>query len=105
MAQALSHVDTTLTRSHSSYLGQVSIEITIASNRANDIMAKLTAIASIMVPLNVITGLWGMNVTVPGMAADGGGIEWFYGILVAMALIVLIGFFAVRWLDRKIKVS
>lgn len=66
MVQNLSHYDKTLTRAHSNYLAQITIEITLTANRTNDIVMKMTALGSIFLPLNVITGMWGMNVTVPG---------------------------------------
>jgi magnesium transporter len=87
MVQTLSHVDTTLTRCHSNYLAQINIEITTSSNQANDIMTKLTAVASILVPLNVITGLWGMNVKVPGMATDDSDYTWFIAIVVVSCVL------------------
>jgi len=70
MVQNLSHYDKTLTRAHSNYLAQITIEITLTANRTNDIVMKMTALGSIFLPLNVITGMWGMNVTVPGQSSD-----------------------------------
>ncbi|KAJ3284470.1 CorA metal ion transporter [Borealophlyctis nickersoniae] len=85
MVQNLSHYEKTLARSHSNYLAQISIEITQASNRTNDVVMKMTAVASILVPLNIITGLWGMNVPVPGR--DSEGYAWFFGIIALMAVV------------------
>jgi magnesium transporter len=99
MVQSLSHADNTLNRSHSNYLAQINIEITQSSNKANDAMTKLTAIASILVPLNVVTGLWGMNVRVPGMIGFGDDdphYSWFIGIIVAMITISASAFIFVR---------
>jgi len=70
MVQNLSHYDKTLTRAHSNYLAQITIEITLTASRTNDIVMKITALGSIFLPLNVITGMWGMNVTVPGQTSD-----------------------------------
>lgn len=98
MVQSLSHADSTLNRSHSNYLAQINIEITQSSNKANDAMTKLTAIASILVPLNVITGLWGMNVRVPGMVGFDGSdnYNWFVGIIVSMISISTAAYIFVR---------
>ncbi|KAJ3014352.1 CorA metal ion transporter [Thoreauomyces humboldtii] len=82
MVQNLSHYEKTLARAHSNYLAQISIEITVASNRTNDVVMKMTAMASILLPLNVVTGLFGMNVTVPG--ENTGSLGWFFGIVVCM---------------------
>jgi magnesium transporter len=99
MEQLLEHIDTTLSRSHSNYLAQISIDITLTSNRANDTMKKLTALASLMVPLNLLTGLMGMNVRIPGMHItddDDPNYLWFTGIIVLMALICLVGYLVIR---------
>lgn len=66
MMQNLNHYEKSLARSHSNYLAQISIDITQASNRTSDTVMRMTLLASILVPLNVITGLFGMNVRVPG---------------------------------------
>ncbi|KAI0243506.1 CorA metal ion transporter [Massospora cicadina] len=68
MVQNSLHYEKVLARAHSNYLAQISIELTQVSNRTNDVVAKLTAIASVLLPMNVITGLWGMNVRVPGQS-------------------------------------
>ena len=57
MNQNAVHYEKTLARSHSNYLAQISIEITQASNRTSDVVMRMTALASILVPLNVITGI------------------------------------------------
>lgn len=96
MVQNLTHYEKTLSRSHSNYLAQISIELTQASNQTNDSVMKMTALASILVPLNVITGLWGMNVRVPGGRTE--SLEWFFGIIGAM-LIVASSIYV--WLKRN----
>ncbi|KAI8148183.1 hypothetical protein BJV82DRAFT_506914 [Fennellomyces sp. T-0311] len=66
MLQALTHYEKISSRSHSNYLAQISIEMTQTNNEMNDVLSKLTALGSILVPMNLVTGLWGMNVLVPG---------------------------------------
>ncbi|KAJ3016099.1 UNVERIFIED_CONTAM: CorA metal ion transporter [Siphonaria sp. JEL0065] len=94
MVQNLNHCEKTLTRSHSNYLAQISIEITQASNRTNDVVMRMTALASILVPLNVITGLFGMNVTVPG--EEGDSLTWFFTIGFCMVVVAWISFLIMR---------
>ncbi|KAI9340057.1 hypothetical protein DFJ73DRAFT_961780 [Zopfochytrium polystomum] len=95
MLQNLAHHDTTLNRAHSTYLAQISIEITQASNRTNDFVMRMTALASVLIPLNVITGLWGMNVKVPGQ--DEESLVWFAGIVAGMGVVVGV----TVWMMRK----
>ncbi|KAJ3358396.1 CorA metal ion transporter [Allomyces javanicus] len=86
MLQNLTYYDKTLARAHSNYLAQISIEITQSNERMNNVVAKLTIVASVMVPLNLITGLWGMNVKVPGQDIESE--SWFYLIVSGMAVFV-----------------
>lgn len=64
--QNLDQYGETLNRSHSNYLAQISIELNEQSNRMNVVMKKLTAAAALVLPLSLISGIWGMNVPVPG---------------------------------------
>lgn len=41
-------------------------------------LSKLTALGTVIVPMNVITGLWGMNVHVPGQDVED-NLYWFAG--------------------------
>ena len=79
MMSNLGHSEKMLSRSHSNYLAQLSVDNIAQGNRANKVLSKITIIATVMVPLNLITGLFGMNVVVPGKNAEGTG--WFFGIL------------------------
>ena len=41
-----------------------------------DVLGKLTVLGTIVLPMNIITGMWGMNVPVPGQESD--NIVWFW---------------------------
>ncbi|KXN69796.1 Mg2+ transporter protein, partial [Conidiobolus coronatus NRRL 28638] len=87
MVQNCLHYEKVLSRAHSNYLAQISIELTQVSNRTNDVVAKLTVMASILLPMNVITGMWGMNVRVPGENVE--NLDWFFGICGCMLVLAL----------------
>ncbi|CAG8633498.1 246_t:CDS:2, partial [Acaulospora morrowiae] len=89
MVQNLNHYEMILSRSHSNYLAQISIEMTQANNQINDILSRLTALGTILIPMNLVTGLWGMNVQVPGQEA--GGLTWFISILAGLLIFAIIG--------------
>ncbi|KAK0243117.1 hypothetical protein EDD85DRAFT_317023 [Armillaria nabsnona] len=89
MTQNLNHYEKILSRSHSNYLAQISIEMTDANNQINDVLSKLTALGTILIPMNLVTGLWGMNVHVPGQ--DVPGYAWFVSIIACLATFALIG--------------
>ncbi|KAF2720573.1 cora-domain-containing protein [Polychaeton citri CBS 116435] len=85
MMSNLSHFEKMLSRSHSNHLSQISLQHIEQGGRANALLSKVTVLATILVPLNLIAGLFGMNVNVPGK--DAGGLGWWFGILGFMVLI------------------
>uniref|UniRef100_A0A0L0P342 Magnesium and cobalt transport protein CorA n=1 Tax=Candidozyma auris TaxID=498019 RepID=A0A0L0P342_CANAR len=84
MVQSLNHYEKLLARSHSNYLAQINIDMTKVNNDTNDVLGKITVLGTIVLPVNVVTGLWGMNCIVPGQ--DAPGLTWFYGILFGIFL-------------------
>ena len=110
MTQNLNHYEKILSRTHSNYLAQISIEMTDANNQINDVLSKLTALGTILIPMNLITGIpqfslsvncidqpmskgiWGMNVHVPGQGIE--GFAWFASIVGALVTIGLVGGFS-----------
>lgn len=64
MTQNLNHYEKILSRSHSNYLAQISIEMTDANNQINDVLSKLTALGTVLVPMNLITGAVPYSATV-----------------------------------------
>jgi magnesium transporter len=59
MKQDLHQFDLALGRAHSNYLAQISIEINQVSNKSNNLAAKITTIASVFLPMQVIASIWG----------------------------------------------
>ncbi|KAL8902674.1 MAG: hypothetical protein Q9207_004477 [Kuettlingeria erythrocarpa] len=88
MRSNLDHFDQMLNRSHTNHLAQLSVDTIVQGNHANEVLQKITLLATILVPLNLICGLFGMNVNVPGKNADGLG--WFFGILGVIAAFVVV---------------
>ena len=41
-----------------------------------DVLGKLTVLGTIVLPMNIVTGMWGMNVLVPGQDVD--SLNWFW---------------------------
>ncbi|GEQ71306.1 hypothetical protein JCM33374_g4988 [Metschnikowia sp. JCM 33374] len=94
MVQSLNHYEKLLARSHSNYLAQLNIDMTKVNNDTNDILGKVTILGTILLPINVVTGLWGMNCIVPGQ--DHEGLIWFYGILVCISVFSVISYIYAR---------
>jgi len=91
----LAHFEKMLSRSHSNYLAYLSVEAIQTNNRANEVLGKITTIATILVPLNLICGLFGMNVPVPG-GIVGGSLYWFFGIIGAIITFVVVSLISVK---------
>lgn len=55
------------------------------SNQLNGVMKVLTIIATIFMPLTVLTGMWGMNVTLPDLpGGDGAQFWWVVALMMVM---------------------
>ncbi|KAL2754678.1 hypothetical protein ACRALDRAFT_2109003 [Sodiomyces alcalophilus JCM 7366] len=70
MVTNLGHFEKILARSHSNYLAQLSISNISQGTDTNRVLSKITFLASILVPMNLVSGLFGMNVRVPFEGAD-----------------------------------
>lgn len=51
MRESLTHFEKILSRSHSNYLAQISIDMTQVNNQTNDVLSRLTVLGTILVPM------------------------------------------------------
>ena len=56
--------------------GVLDAHLSFVSNRMNEVMKVLTLIATIFMPLTVLTSLYGMNVTLPLLPGGAGAQFW-----------------------------
>ncbi|KAH8180082.1 corA-like mg2+ transporter protein [Sarocladium implicatum] len=77
MTSSLGHYEKILARSHGNYLAQINIRMNERQEQTADVLGKLTVLGTIVLPMNIITGLWGMNVWVPGQEYEG-DLVWFF---------------------------
>ncbi|KAF2404342.1 cora-domain-containing protein [Trichodelitschia bisporula] len=87
MRDNLTHTEQVLSRLHANFLGQLNVESLQQGNNINKVFSTITLVGTILVPLNLVTGLFGMNVPVPGR--DSGGLAWFFGIVGFLVFFVL----------------
>ncbi|PYH42854.1 magnesium transporter CorA family protein [Aspergillus saccharolyticus JOP 1030-1] len=88
MMANLEQAEQMLSRSQSKYLSQLHFDSGRMRNEIATALSRLTVMAATLVPMQFITGLFGMNVMVPGKTAA--GLAWWFGILgVMLGLIVL----------------
>jgi magnesium transporter len=86
-----------LSRGQSKYLSQLSFDSTRMRNQIMSALSRLSIIAGIVVPLQFVTGLFGMNVTVPAQSDVAESLTAWFSILgVLLALVLLFLFIARR---------
>lgn len=96
MMSNLGHFEKMLSRSHTNYLAQLNVTNLQLGNHVNKVLSKISLVATVVLPMNVVCGLFGMNVDVPGKYEYGLG--WFFGIIgLFLAIIVVSTFFALRY--------
>lgn len=94
MMSNLAHFEKMLSRSHANYLAQLNVSNLVLGNKSNRVLNKVTALAAVLVPLNLICSIFSMNVPVPGK--DATGLGWFFGILGFCAMIVVVSVILIR---------
>jgi len=94
MMSNLGHVEKMLSRSHANYLAHLNVDNLLKGNHTNKTLARITVLATMLVPLNLITGLFGMNVHVPG--EGGSTLSWFFGIIGAILSFITISLLLAR---------
>jgi magnesium transporter len=79
--------------------GIFEVNLSSVSNRLNQVMKLLTVMSTIFLPLTVLTGMWGMNITIPHFP---GGAEvqfwWVFGLMIVICLAMLVFFRRKKWL-------
>jgi len=79
--------------------GLLDAHLSTQSNRMNQVMKVLTVIATIFMPLSVLTGLYGMNVPLPQLpGGEAAQFWWVMGAMTALGGIMLWVFRRMRWL-------
>ncbi|KAH6606468.1 magnesium transporter [Trichoderma cornu-damae] len=97
MTSNLSHYEKILARSRGNYLAQINIRMNERQEQTADVLGKLTVLGTIVLPMNIITGLWGMNVWVPGQDIEG-DLTWFVCITAGLLVFGL----ACYWIAKRV---
>ncbi len=78
--------------------GTLDIYLTQMANRTNDIVKGLTILATIMLPLTLVTGYFGMNFETMPLIKNPSGV-WYTTIGMAVIAIIMLGYFKLKkWL-------
>lgn len=79
--------------------GIFEVNLSSVSNRLNQVMKLLTVMSTIFLPLTVLTGMWGMNITIPHFPG-GPDVQfwWIFGLMFVICLAMLVFFRRNKWL-------
>ena len=78
----------------------VQIHFSAQSHRTNDIVRTLTALTAIFLPLNLITGIFGMNFEVMPPLKSSVGFYVTLGVMASLAVVIVLLFLRKRYLAR-----
>lgn len=79
--------------------GMLDAHLASASNRLNGVIKVLTVMATVFLPLTVVTGLFGMNIALPRFpGGDGAQFWWLVASMAAIVAGMLAVFRRMRWI-------
>jgi len=78
----------------------VQMHFSVQGSRGNEIMRTLTVITAIFLPLNLITGFFGMNFDALPLIHRESGLLWALGAMVLVAVSLVVFFWRKRYLAR-----
>jgi magnesium transporter len=71
--------------------------MTARQEQTADVLGRLTVLGTIVLPMNIITGLWGMNVWVPGQGSEE-SLTWFWCITAGLLAFAV----ACYWIAKRV---
>ena len=77
------------------------MHFSVQGSRTNDTMKTLTALTAVFLPLNLITGFFGMNFDFLPFIHEARGVQWTIGLMTLVALVLLALFWRKRFLARQ----
>lgn len=101
VAEHIERVLSHIRRLEQSVEGAVQIHFSAVGQRTNDIMRTLTVLTAIFLPLNLITGFFGMNFDSLPLIHSATGIWLAFGLMVTVAVLLLVVFRRKRYLERS----
>ena len=78
----------------------VQMHFSVQGSRTNDIMRTLTVLTAIFLPLNFMTGFFGMNFEFLPLIHQRNGMLWAMGTMVTIAVVLVVFFWRKRYLAR-----
>ena len=80
----------------------VQVHFSVQGNRTNDIMRTLTVLTAVFLPLNLITGIFGMNFDSIPLLHSQRGFWWAMAAMGVVAVALVVVFWRKRYLERSV---
>ena len=79
--------------------GMLDAHLSNVSNRLNEVMKVLTVVSTILMPLTLLTSVYGMNVPLPQLpGGERAQFWWLFAIMLVTAVAMLAMFRRKRWI-------
>ncbi|KAJ2163178.1 CorA metal ion transporter [Coemansia sp. RSA 552] len=95
---ACSRAEAVLARSHSNYLAKISLELSRATSDSNATAERWAMLGTIVMPINILTSLLGVNLKIPGQDRD----DTLNFFVVLACMLIYAGVTLVFWRWRRI---
>jgi magnesium transporter len=76
----------------------MNLSLSMASNRTNDVMRVLTIFSMFLLPLNVVTGIYGMNFELMPELKNPLGYPMALGLMLLLEIVIFVWFRKRGWL-------
>jgi len=79
--------------------GMLDAHLSNVSNRLNEVMKVLTVVSTVLMPLTLLTSVYGMNVPLPQLpGGERAQFWWLFGVMMVIAAAMLAMFRRKRWI-------
>lgn len=99
MYQSLSAYEKIFSRSQANYLAQLQVESFDLNLLTSEMLENLTILGTLLIPINVVTGIFGTNVLIPGN--NDNSLWWFFGIIIFVLVFLVIMFVLIKYYTHK----
>lgn len=96
MMTSLVQFEQFLARAHATLLARLSVASSRTGGRTIEFLTKMTVIGAIILPMQFLTGLFGMNNPVPGQNST--NLDWWFGILGVIGAFIIVALILARWM-------
>ena len=100
LTDRMDNISSGATSTRDTYLSQTSMRLAESNQRLTEVMTTLTIIGAVMMPLTLIAGIFGMNVTEFGAGGGGPSLMIIFGIMGSFSLLMFGYFWKRGWLKK-----